>query len=109
MDKIIKAASKARRDGWQAFKSGISLKGYDYYKPPEAVKYRYPAPGSCALDVDDHFNLYKDDWKRPFRQSEFNIRPIEQRFDDDDPRQATSYISGVPQLDPHHPREGSYD
>jgi len=90
-------------------KKGINIHGYEYYKPPEGVKYRYPAPGSCALDVDDHFNLYKDDWKRPFRQSELNIRAIEQTLDDEDPRQAESFISEIPQLNADHPREGPYD
>jgi hypothetical protein len=51
----------------------LSITGYKYYVPPPEVKYRYPAPGSCALDVDDHPNLYKNNWKTPFRQSDYNV------------------------------------
>ena len=109
MDKVAKFVSKSRKDAWSAFKSGISIKGYEYYQPPDEIKYRYPAPGSCSMDPSDHFNLYKDDWKRPFRQSEYNIRPIELKYADDDPRQAQSYISRYPNLDGKHPREGKYD
>ena len=76
-DKVVKVVSKAKNELWGSFKSAISIKGYHYYKPPVEVKYRYPAPGSCALDEEDHFNLYKNDWKEPFRTSEYNITRIE--------------------------------
>jgi hypothetical protein len=33
---------------------------------------------------EDHFNMYKSDWKTPFRNSEFNIRPIYRIWDDDE-------------------------
>lgn len=57
-DKIFKAAKKARLDAWGAFKRGINLHGYEYYKPPDEIKYRYPAPGSCPLDANDHHHMY---------------------------------------------------
>lgn len=87
-DKIAKVARKARLDMWNHFKTGINMKGYEYYQPPDEVMYRYPAPGSCALDENDHQNLYNEDWKTPFRQSVYNISKIEIIRDDDDPRQA---------------------
>jgi len=73
VDRIVKTVKKGRADVWEAFKKSISITGYKYYVPPPEVKYRYPAPGSCALDVDDHPNLYKNNWKTPFRQSDYNI------------------------------------
>ena len=83
--KIVQAASKTKSELWGAFKSGISIKGYQYYQPPAEIKYRYPAPGSCALSETDHFNLYKNDWKEPFRTSEYNTTQIEKSLDDLDP------------------------
>lgn len=50
VDRIIKSVQKGRSDAWVAFKRSISITGYKYYVPPPEVKYRYPAPGSCALD-----------------------------------------------------------
>lgn len=50
------------------------MKGHKYYDIPKEIKYRYPAPGSCPLDVEDHPNLYKKHWKTPFRHSPYNIR-----------------------------------
>lgn len=94
---------------WGAFKKGISITGYRYYKPHDEVKYRYPAPGSCALDNVDHTHMYKLDWKTPFRQSEYNIRAIELRYDDDDPRQATNYVAKIPAFDGSHSRHGAYE
>jgi len=67
VDRIIKTVKKGRADAWDAFKKTLSITGYKYYVPPVEVKYRYPAPGSCALDVEDHPNLYKNNWKIPFR------------------------------------------
>ena len=107
-DKIAKAANRARFDMWQSFKNGLKIKGYEYYEPPQELTYRYPAPGSCPLDELDHPNLYKNDWKTPFRTSEYNISKIEQVYDDEDPRQATSYVSFKPTLDPNGKR-GKYD
>ena len=108
-DKILKAAQRARMNAWTSFKAGINLHGYEYYKPPAEVNYRYPAPGSCPLDEDDHPNLYKNDWKTPFRQSEYNIQKIEMVFDDEDPRQAENYISNIPGFDATSGRAANYD
>jgi hypothetical protein len=71
---IVNTVKIARADAWSAFKAGISIRGYKYYEPPKELKYRYPAPGSCPHDVEDYPHLYKNDWKTPFRQSEYNIR-----------------------------------
>ena len=107
--KIVNAVKNGQKDMWSAFKAGISIKGYHYYEAPEEIKYRYPAPGSCAMDEEDHPNLYKNDWKVPFRTSDYNIRPIELQYRDDDPRQAQSYVSGIPKYDTTHPIKGKYD
>lgn len=72
-DKVVNAVYKTRKELWNSFKQAISIKGYHYYQPPPEVKYRYPAPGSCAFDQEDHFHMYKNDWKEPFRTSEYNI------------------------------------
>jgi hypothetical protein len=62
------------------------------------------------MDEIDHPNLYKNDWKTPFRQSEFNIQKIEMKFADDDPGMAENIIgSAAPQFDGSHPRSGKYD
>jgi len=31
---------------WNAFREAVNIPGYEYYKPPPEIKYRYPAPGS---------------------------------------------------------------
>jgi len=86
MDKLVKAATRTRVEMWAAFKASISIPGYGYYKPPDNIKYRFPAPGSCSLDVGDRHHLYKNDWKLPYRVSDHNIRPIELVYEEDDPR-----------------------
>ena len=109
-DKLVNAVKKSRADMWGAFKKGISITGYKYYKPPPELKYRYPAPGSCSLEGDGvHRHRYKLDWKTPFRTSEYNVRMIELRYDDDDPRLAVNYHAKIPQLDGSHPRFGPCD
>ena len=108
-DKIIKSVKKTRAEMWGAFKVGLQIKGYKYYEPPSGIKYRYPAPGSCSMDVQDHPNLYKNDWKVPFRTSDYNIQKIEVAYRDDDPEQAENYISQLPVLDASHPIRGKYD
>ena len=80
---VEKLISKARttRDTWyEAFKLARGVKGHQYYKIPDGIKYRYPAPGSCAMDKDDHPNLFKKHWKIPFRESPYNIRQIEKMY-----------------------------
>jgi len=73
MDKVVGRLNQTRLNWWQAFKQGVNLKGYNYYKPPPELKYRYPAPGSAPLDPVDHPNLYKKHWKTPYRESPYNI------------------------------------
>lgn len=53
--------------------------------------------------------MYKLDWKTPFRVSEYNVRSIELRYDDDDPRSATNYVAAIPEFDGSHKRFGKYD
>lgn len=48
------------------------------------------------MDVADHPNLYKNDWKVPYRTSDYNIQKIEVSYADDDIRQAENYISKLP-------------
>jgi hypothetical protein len=107
--RLIQAVKKTRADTWDAFIKGISLTGYKYYQPPSAVKYRFPAPGSCALDYEDHPNLYKQDWKTPFRMSEYNISKDEWAEAWDDPAVAERYISRLPYLNAESRRSGKYD
>jgi len=109
VDRVVKAVKRSRADMWDAFKRGISITGYRYYDIPAEIKYRYPAPGSCDLGVEDHPNLYKNDWKTPFRMSDYNISKIEQTTRDDDPASAENCHSYVPTFDPSHPMKGKYD
>ena len=109
INKLKSKLTATRKDAWSAFKGGLKIKGYEYYQPPAAVKYRYPAPGSCALDETDKFNLYKADWKMPFRTSQFNIQKIEHTYHDDDPREAMTYVSHDTGLDANRARHGLYD
>lgn len=76
---------------------------------PEGIKYRYPAPGSCPLDVMDNPNLYKNDWKVPFRNSDYNIQKVEWSYDDDDLRQAENYVSKALTHNPNDKLAGKYD
>ena len=93
VDRIISKLQKQRLELWGALKGVYKIKGYEYYQPPPAVKYRYPAPGSCDLNEVEKPNMYKTNWKQTFRNSEHNIRPQELRYFDDDPRQAENYVS----------------
>lgn len=76
------------RNNWYAAATQfIALKGYEYYKIPENIRYRYPAPGSVPLDDRSYHHLFKKHWKVPFRDSHFNIRskdnliPMEENCD----------------------------
>ena len=109
VDKFVKHVKRARAEAWGTFGRALKPVGYHYYTPPEAVKYRYPAPGSCALEEHDHPNLFKNDWKTPFRHSEFNIQPIERTYWDDDAEQAEHFISKMPEEHPDFPRWGRDD
>jgi len=73
VDKVVAKLSNTRHNWWEAFKLGISIKGYKYYKPPPELKYRYPAPGSCDHSEVDNPHLYKKHWKTPYRESNYNI------------------------------------
>ena len=77
VDKIVKRAYKARDNWWSAVKAGVNIHGYYYYDIPPNLRYRYPAPGSCALDEVSQPHMFKKHWKTPFRNSQFNIRPVE--------------------------------
>lgn len=83
MDKVLGKINQTRLNWWQAFKLGINLKGYNYYKPPPEIKYRYPAPGSSPHDEVDHPHLYKKHWKTPYRESPYNIQKKEKKVPDE--------------------------
>ena len=80
VDKLLVKARKTRKNWFEAFQMTISVKGHHYYDIPDGIKYRYPAPGSCPLDKEDHPNLYKKHWKTPFRESNYNIRQKEKTY-----------------------------
>ena len=84
MDKVVGKINQSRINWWEAFKLSINLHGYQYYKPPKEIKYRYPAPGSSPLTEVDHPNLYKKHWKTPFRDSQYNIQRKEKKITDDE-------------------------
>jgi hypothetical protein len=83
MDRVIGKIKLTRHNWWEAFKSFMSLKGYKYYVPPKELKFRYPAPGSVPRDQISRPNLFKNDWKTSYKESELNIRP-KIRFTPDD-------------------------
>jgi len=95
-DKLVNAVKKSRADVWSAFKKSISLQGYKYYQPPQEIKYRYPAPGSVALDEADKRFQEKLDWKTPYKNTNYYVRPTEPLPDDEDPAITTNHISGIP-------------
>jgi len=84
----------------------MNIHGYAYYDIPDNLRYRYPAPGSCALAKHDHPNLYKRHWKTPFRESNLNIRMKEKRMPWAD--ETEHFISEMPQLDPANPIDREY-
>ena len=99
MDKLLGKVNQTRLNWYQAFKNGISVKGYEYYKPPGELKYRYPAPGSHPHEQVDHPHLYKKHWKTPFRESPYNIQKKEKRITDDE--NVEIYASPVPDFGPN--------
>ena len=99
MDKVVAKVNQTRLNWYQAFKGGLWLKGYDYYKAPPELKYRYPAPGSCPLDEVDRPNLYKKHWKTPYRESPYNIQKKEKIITDDE--NVEVYASSIPNFDPN--------
>ena len=98
MEKVV-TTFRTTRDRWyEAFKLARRVRGHEYYKIPDGIKYRYPAPGSCPHDKDDHQNLFKPHWKTPYRDSPYNIRLIERKYDD---MENTDHMLGaIPHLDP---------
>lgn len=74
------------------------MKGYNYYKPPPELKYRYPAPGSHAIDRESYPNVFKEHWKTPYRESPYNIQKKEKRVSNDD--NTVTFVSELPKLDP---------
>lgn len=99
MDKLLGKLNQTRLNWYQAFKGGIGIKGYDYYKPPGEIKYRYPAPGSCPHDEVDHPHLYKKHWKTPYRESPYNIQKKERLITDEE--NVEIYASAIPEFDPN--------
>jgi hypothetical protein len=99
MDKVLGKLNQTRLNWYQAFRGGITIKGYDYYNHPKELKYRYPAPGSCPLDEVDHPHLYKKHWKTPYRESNYNIQKREKRITDDE--NVEVYASALPEFDPN--------
>ena len=80
MDKIATKLNKTRLNWWEALKLSVNIRGYEYYKPPPEIKYRYPAPGSCAPTEADQPHLFKKHWKTPYRESPYNIQKKERHL-----------------------------
>ena len=98
MDKVVSKLNQTRHNWWEAFKLGISIKGYKYYKHPPELKYRYPAPGSHPQDENSYPHLYKAHWKTPYRDSQYNIQKREKRITDEE--NVELYASSIPEFDP---------
>ena len=98
VEKLISKAKLTRNNWWEAFRAAGNVKGDAYYEIPEMLKFRYPAPGSCALERVDHPNLYKVHWKTPFRSSPYNIRQTEKPYTTEE--NTDHFISSMPTLDP---------
>lgn len=101
MDRIVKRVNQTRTNWLEAFKVSCNIHGYNYYDIPENLRYRYPAPGSCALEKHSYPHLFKKHWKTPFRDSNYNLRMREHNISWED--DAETYISEVPHLDPNKP------
>lgn len=74
VDKVASKAYQVRNNWYGAFCQFVRIKGYQYYEIPEHIRYRYPAPGSVAMEEKSYPHLFKKHWKTPFRDSHFNIR-----------------------------------
>lgn len=74
MDKVIHKVKSVRHNWWKDLKGFMRLKGYHYYEAPKELKFRYPAPGSVPRNETDRPNLYKNDYKTAFYESEYDIR-----------------------------------
>ena len=75
-----------------------NIKGYEYYQAPDEIRYRYPAPGSVALDETSYPHLFKKHWKTPFRDSPYNIRRKEKKITMAE--NTKNYISSITKWDP---------
>lgn len=98
VDKVISSVKRNNHAMWTAFKASVNLYGYKYYDIPPELRYRYPSPGSCDNDANNQFHLYKTHWKLPFRDSPYNLRPIEKRISWD--VDCEQYLPRLPQIDP---------
>ena len=97
MEKVV-TTFRATRDRWyETFKLARGVRGHQYYKIPDGIKYRYPAPGSGPHGRDDHPNLFKPHWKTPYRDSPYNIRPKEKHYDDME--NTIHYMGQIPHFD----------
>ena len=105
MNRLINKAQPTRKNWFEAFKVTCNIHGYEYYEMPAEIRYRYPAPGSGALDSASFPHLFKKHWKTPFRDSNFNIRmkPKKLSMEDD----AIHTISTLPNLDPNNPEHAN--
>lgn len=98
MEKIVQKVSVTRKNWYEAFKMACNIKGYEYYQYPDEIRYRYPAPGSVALDETSYPHLFKKHWKTPFRDSPYNIRRKEKKITMAE--NTKNYISGIAKWDP---------
>jgi len=105
MNRLVNKVQSTRKNWFEAFKVGCNIHGYNYYEMPAEIRYRYPAPGSGALDSTSHPHLYKKHWKTPFRDSQFNIRNKEKRISLAD--DAIHHVSNLPNLDPENPNHAN--
>ena len=46
LKKLYNVAESTGMRWWEANKLARGVRGHQYYKMPEMIKYRYPAPGS---------------------------------------------------------------
>ena len=84
VDKISAKVQTSTKNWWNAVKFGYNIRGYNYYKAPPEIKYRYPAPGSIKPHKSFARRLYKEDWKTSWRNSPHNIRPKFNQWDDEE-------------------------
>ena len=54
MEKVVTTFRATRERWYEAFKLARGVRGHQYYKIPDGIKYRFPAPGSAPQDKDDH-------------------------------------------------------
>ncbi len=101
MEKVIAKVQQTRINWWDATKQFTRLHGYRYYDAPKELKFRYPAPGSAPHDYHDHPNLFKKNWKLPYRDSPYNIRPTEKLWDPE--TESEHFVSQQPTLDSSDP------